>query len=80
MDAANVLKTELLSLEGASIEQKFMLMLVERIEACEERIKHDARAPSHSFNARNQQNTECISTRRCGKSHLNLKAQPLLNT
>ena len=50
MVAANVLKTELLSLEGASIEQKFMLMLVERIEACEERIKHDARAPSHSFN------------------------------
>ena len=52
MDAANVLKTELLSLEGASIEQKFMLMLVDRTEACEERIKHDAsaRAPSHSFN------------------------------
>lgn len=38
MDAASVLKTELLSLEGASTEQKFLFMLMERVEACEERI------------------------------------------
>lgn len=55
MDAA-VLKTQLLCLEGASIEQKFMLVLMDRIEACEERIKHDAnaQAPSHSFNIATQ--------------------------
>ena len=51
MDAASVLKTELLSLEGASIEQKFLLMLMDRVEACEERLQNDASAgaPSHSF-------------------------------
>lgn len=51
MDAASVLKTGLLSLEGASIEQKFLLMLMDRVEACEDRIENhaNARAPSHSF-------------------------------
>lgn len=65
MDAAVVLKTQLLSLERASIEQNFLLMLMDRIEACEERISHDAtaRAPSHSLiSVRNHQKRECSLT------------------
>ena len=47
MAAANDAKTELLCLEQASTEQKFMLMLVERLEACEAHIAKNQL--SHSF-------------------------------
>lgn len=48
MAAAKDAKTELLCLEQASTEQKFMLMLMERLEACEAGIAQNQL--SHSFN------------------------------
>lgn len=48
MAASKDAKSELLCLEQAGTEQKFMLMLLERLEACEAGIAQNQL--SHSFN------------------------------